>query len=129
MEKMQNITSGRRSFGCILNDVASGNAFALMERARTANKLAKALRGRSRGRAYAVKTRAVLGLTTGFPNWIRILKDVNTPGFVVVRSTATNFGLHVPSDLFKLAEPTSIGQQKWQRGPKFANITPPTILV
>lgn len=93
--------SGKPSFGRILNDVASGNARALMERARTANKLAKVLRGRSRWRAYAVKTRAVLGLTNGFPDRMRVLKDNKTPGFVVVRVTATDFGLHVPSDLFQ----------------------------
>lgn len=68
-----------------------------MRRARTANQLAKSLHGRSRVRAYAVKTRAVLGLTVGFPDRIRIYIDFKTPGFLLVKAPTVYFGLHIPA--------------------------------
>jgi hypothetical protein len=92
---------GQQTFRSILNEVAPENASRLMGRARTANKLAKSLHGRSRVRAYAVKSRAVLGLTTTFPDQVRIVIDFNTPRFVVVQAPAACFGLHVPVGLFR----------------------------
>jgi hypothetical protein len=95
-------TQGKRTFRGILNEVASENANKLMRRARIANKLAKSLKGRSRSRAYEVKSRAVLGLRKGFPDGVRVVHDCDTPGFVVVRVPAANFGLHVPVRLLEM---------------------------
>ena len=89
--------STRQTFRSILNKVAPENANKLMRRARIANQLAKSLHGRSRVRAYAVKTRAVLGLTVGFPDRIRICIDFKTPGFLLVKAPTVYFGLHVPA--------------------------------
>jgi hypothetical protein len=100
MLKTEKRRSGKQTFQCMLNEVAPENANKLMGRARTANKLAKSLHGRSRMRAYAVKSRAVLGLTTGFPDRVRFVTDFNTPGFVVVEAPGACFGLHVPVGLF-----------------------------
>jgi len=114
--------STRQTFRSIMNKVAPENANKLMRRARTANQLAKSLHGRSRVRAYAVKTRAVLGLTAGFPDRIRICIDFNTPGFLLVKAPAVYFGLHVPAGIFEQVEPRSDFQKKWQPSPEFAKI-------
>ena len=87
------------TFRGILEEVAPKNARKLMQRAQAANRLAKSLRGRSRARAYAVKTRAVRRLAKRFPNRVRIVVDITTPGFVLVRVPQVNFGLHVPANL------------------------------
>jgi hypothetical protein len=88
---------GHQTFRTILSEVAPENASKLMGRARTANKLAKSFHGRSRARAYAVKSGALLRLATTFPDQVRIVIDLNTPRFVVVQAPAARFGLHVPS--------------------------------
>ena len=116
--------STRQTFRSILNKVAPENANKLMRRARIANQLAKSLHGRSRVRAYAVKTRAVLGLTVGFPDRIRICIDFKTPGFLLVKAPTVYFGLHVPAGIFEQVEPCSDFRQKWRPSPKFAKIKP-----
>jgi hypothetical protein len=70
--------------------VAQQNA-KVMEHARTANLLAKSLRGKARIHAYAIKTEARLGLCAKFPqqvttsqgrsrNWKRRLAEFYAPG-------------------------------------------------
>jgi hypothetical protein len=93
--------NGKPSFQTILNDVASQNARNLMGRARLANMIAKSLRGSSRARAYAIKSHALLELTTRFPERVRILNDFRTPRFVLVKARRARFGLHAPAELFR----------------------------
>ncbi|MDX6578372.1 MAG: hypothetical protein QOE96_4325 [Blastocatellia bacterium] len=90
----------KRSFQGILNNVASENAFSLLGRARTANRIAKGLDGESRQRVYQVKVHALLGLTVRFPGRVQIVDDSNTPKFVVVVEKIAGFGLHAPASLF-----------------------------
>jgi hypothetical protein len=92
---------GKRTFRNILNNVASNNAMSLMGRARLANQIAKSMRGRSRERAYGIKTQTLLTLTTRFPERVRVLNDRNTPSFVLVKATNSPFGLHAPAYLFE----------------------------
>jgi hypothetical protein len=91
---------GNRTFRKILNSVASDNAVRLMGRARLANIVAKSVRGESRVRTYAIKTQALLRLTSRFPERVRIVYDFNTPRFVLVKVPIFRFGLHAPSYLF-----------------------------
>ncbi len=90
----------QRTFRSILDNVASENAVRLMGRARIANRIAKALRGESRMRAYAVKHETLLSLTRVFPERVRIVNDITTPRFVLVKTATTRFGLHAPAHLF-----------------------------
>lgn len=90
----------KRTFQGILNNVASENAFSLMGRARTANKIAKGLHSGSRQRVYQVKVHALLRLTERFPERVQIVDDSNTPRFVVVVEKIAGFGLHAPAHLF-----------------------------
>jgi hypothetical protein len=91
----------KRTFRNVLNSVASDNAVRLMGRARLANIIAKSVRGESRVRAYAIKTQALLRLTSRFPERVRVVTDFNTPRFVLVRVPISRFGLHAPAYLFE----------------------------
>lgn len=71
-----------------------------MERARTANWLAKSVSGKARRRAYRVKTVALLNLTEKFPERVFISKDPRTPNHVLVRNVNACFGLHAPVQYF-----------------------------
>lgn len=101
MKRTDDQKRDKLSFRQILDGVASQNARQLMGRARLANKLAKSLGGQSRARAYAVKTRALLGLTTQFPERVKIITDFRTPRYVLVKSLRTRFGLHAPEIQFR----------------------------
>ena len=74
-----------KTFGEILRTVAGKNALRLMERAQTANRLAKSLRGGSRRHAYAIKTEALIGLVRMFPEHVIVLNDAKTPRYVRVK--------------------------------------------
>jgi hypothetical protein len=103
MKKICKQKRGRRNFRNILSRVATQNADRLMGRARLANKLAKSLRGRSRRKAYAVKSETLLELTRRFPERIRIVHDFASPRFVLVQAPRDRFGLHAPAILFEAA--------------------------
>jgi hypothetical protein len=90
----------KRTFCSIVNNAAPENALRLMGRARIANRIAKSQRGKSRERAYAIKTQALLGLTSRFPEQVRIVNDFDTPRFVLVKASMCRFGLHAPAHLF-----------------------------
>ena len=100
--KMANRSRGNstKTFSGILGIVAGKNAQRLMERAQTANRLAKSLRGRSRQRAYAVKTEALIGLVKRFPEQIIVHDDVRTPRYVLIKNAKGCFGLHGPAHRF-----------------------------
>jgi hypothetical protein len=104
MTKRRRRRHGRRGFRNILRSVASENAVRLMGRARIANRVAKSLHGESRVRAYAVKTQALLRLTSRFPERVWVVNDFNTPRFVLVKVPIFRFGLHAPSYMFGTGE-------------------------
>jgi hypothetical protein len=62
-------------FRDILLGVAKDNARVLAERARTANRLAKTLRGKARRSAYAVKHKTLAAFVRKFPEWSVIRRD------------------------------------------------------
>jgi hypothetical protein len=100
--EMANRSGGNspKTFRGILGIVAGKNAQRLMERAQTANRLAKSLRGRSRQRAYAVKTEALAGLVRRFPEEIIVRSDIRTPQYVLIMNIKECFGLHGPAHRF-----------------------------
>ncbi len=100
MRQRRSQTCRNQTFQDILNNVASKNAVRLMGKALNANQLAHSLRGPSRMRSYAVKSQALLELTTRFPERVRLIVDYNAPGFVLVRVAQSSFGLHAPESLF-----------------------------
>src|SRR6266487_3268893 len=63
------------SFCSILASVAYANASALAARARTANRLAKSVHGKSRRSAYALKHKALVALVEKFPGWSVVRRD------------------------------------------------------
>lgn len=64
MKKVKRNQNGN-SFRQIVEKVGPANARRLIERAQTANRLAKSLRGKARANAYAVKTEALLAPLAG----------------------------------------------------------------
>jgi hypothetical protein len=94
---------GNQTFRLILNSVAVENSLRLMGRARTANKLAKSVIGKSRIGAYAVKSWAVFALMTNFPEHVRIVHDFSTPGFILVKAPAYRFAVHAPTNFLSRA--------------------------
>lgn len=87
----------RKVFRDILTKAAPGNAQRLMDRARTANQLAKSLKGRARGSAYGVKHKALSALIYSFPDQTDMRVDSMLPEFVVVSFVSTKFALHAPA--------------------------------
>lgn len=71
-----------------------------MERARTANRIAKSVRGKNKDIAYRVKTEALITLSKTIPEQIFISNDPRTPEFVLVQIVAARFGLHAPASKF-----------------------------
>ena len=65
----------QRTFDEILTQVATGNVHRLLDRARTANRLAKLLTGKARASAYSVKHDALTALASRFPNRVTISND------------------------------------------------------
>ena len=91
--------TNRKCFRHIVNGLEEEHSARLMQRARTANRLAKVLRGASRRNAYAVKHRALAGLVAMLPDRTYISEDTRQPEFLVVGLSATHSGLHMPSGL------------------------------
>lgn len=90
----------QKPFEFIVKSLAAENASRLISRARTANRLAKSLHGRSRQNAYAVKHDALLGLHRRFPRRVELVSDHRAPHLVVVTVPQHHFGLHAPAQLF-----------------------------
>jgi hypothetical protein len=92
------------TFKRLLAQTAPNNAGRLMNRARTANRLAKTVRGRARTLAYRVKTDALVALRSRFPERVTLRADTRQPRMVVVAVTAARFGLHAPRENFATKE-------------------------
>ncbi len=101
MKAKDNPRRRKRSFRSILSGVASENANRLMGRARLANRLAKSLRGQARSKTYSLKTQALLELTMRFPERVRIVNDVRTPRYILIKARLGRFGLHAPATFFE----------------------------
>lgn len=90
-----------RTFQQIMIQVEGTNSMRLMERAKTANRLAKCVGGRARHAAYRVKVDSLLTLNAHFPERVRIHTDPRLRQFVVVSVPAAKFGLHAPAHYFQ----------------------------
>jgi len=105
-----------KTFRGILGIVGGNNAQMLMERAEIANRLAKSLGGRPRRRAYAIKTKALIGLVESFPEQMIVLDDVRTPHYVLIKNAAGWFGLHGPAQEFARHAIATRKQRRTNRG-------------
>ena len=99
---MKRAEAKTRTFNQILKRLETQNAERLIERARTANRLAKsAPDSRARHRAYRVKVGALINLRRRFPARTSVTKDPRIPSFVIVRydssQTGARCGLHAPA--------------------------------
>jgi hypothetical protein len=98
-----------QTFNQILKRLETQNAERLIDKARTANRLAKsAPDSRARRRAYRVKTEVLLNLRRRFPARTpartSVKTDPRTPSFVIVEyaspQTGARCGLHAPAHDF-----------------------------
>ena len=99
---MKRTEAKTQTFKQILKQLETRNAQRLVERARTANRLAKsAPDSHARRRAYRVKTEALLNLRRCFPACTSVKTDPCIPSFVIVRydspQTGARCGLHAPA--------------------------------
>jgi len=90
----------RASFARILDEVGPLNADQLMRKARTANRLAKTLKGAPRRLAYSVKHSALIALHIKFPDKVAVGDDPRLPNMIVINLTDSQSGLHVPAKYF-----------------------------
>ncbi|MDT4896445.1 MAG: hypothetical protein QOH25_1522 [Acidobacteriota bacterium] len=102
---MKRTEAKTQTFNQILKRLETQNAERLIEKARTANRLAKsAPDSRARRRAYRVKTEALLNLRRRFPTRTSVITDPHIPSFVIVRyvslQTGARCGLHAPANDF-----------------------------
>jgi hypothetical protein len=99
---MKRAEAKTQAFSQILKRLESQNAERLIEKARTANQLAKsAPNNRARRRAYRVKVNALINLRRCFPARTSVTTDPYIPSFVIVRydppQTGARCGLHAPA--------------------------------
>jgi hypothetical protein len=86
MKRMKRTEAKTQTFNQILKRLETGNAQRLIEKARTANRLAKSVPdSRARRRAYCVKTEALLNLRLRFPARTSVMADPRIPSFVISR--------------------------------------------
>jgi hypothetical protein len=102
MKRMKRTEAKTQTFKQILKQLETRNAQRLIERARTANRLAKsAPSSRARRRAYRVKVGALINLRRHFPACTRVTTDPCIPSFVIIRydspQTGARYGLHAPA--------------------------------
>jgi hypothetical protein len=99
---MKRTEAKARTFKQILERLETQNAERLIEKARTANRLAKSAPDRRACRlAYRVKVDALLNLRRRFPARTSVTTDPRIPSFVIVRyvspQTGARCGLHAPA--------------------------------
>jgi|GEM_PF-3556616 len=99
---MKRTQAKARTFRQILARLETQNAERLIEKARTANRLAKSAPDAcARSRAYRVKVNALLGLRRRFPSNTSVRTDPRLPSFVLVKYvsplTGVRCGLHAPA--------------------------------
>jgi hypothetical protein len=102
---MKRAEAKTQTFNQILKRLEPQNAERLIERVRTANRLAKsASDSHARRRAYRVKTEALLNLRRRFPARTSVMTDPRIPSFVIVEyaslQTGVRCGLHAPAHDF-----------------------------
>jgi hypothetical protein len=90
------------TFNQILERLETQNAERLIEKARTANQLAKSAPDScARRRAYRIKVDALLNLRRRFPAHTSVTRDPRIPSFVIVQyaspQTGARCGLHAPA--------------------------------
>jgi hypothetical protein len=105
MKRMKRMEAKTQTFNQILKQLETQNAERLIEKARTANRLAKsAPDSHARRRAYRVKTEALLNLRRRFPARTRVMADPRIPSFVIVEyaspQTGVRCGLPAPAHDF-----------------------------
>lgn len=99
---MKRAEAKTQTFNQILERLETQNAERLIEKARTANRLAKsASDSRARHRAYCVKVGALINLRRCFPARTSVTTDPRIPSFVIVKydspQTGARCGLHAPA--------------------------------
>ena len=99
---MKRAEAKTHTFNQILKRLETQNAERLIERALTANRLAKsASDSRARRRAYRVKVGALINLRRCFPAHTSVTTDPRIPSFVIVRynspQTGARCSLHAPA--------------------------------
>ena len=99
---MKRAEAKTQTFNQILKGLEIQNAERLIEKARTANHLAKsASDSRARRRAYCVKVGALINLRRCFPAPTSVTTDPRIPSFVIIRydspQTGAQCGLHAPA--------------------------------
>lgn len=90
----------KKSFQEILTSITSKNVSKLMDRARTANRLAKSVSGKARITTYQVKINTLIALTQLFPEQVTVSNDPCLPGFLIIEVPSSRFGLHLPIEQF-----------------------------
>jgi hypothetical protein len=99
---MKRAEAKTQTFSQILKRLEAQNAERLIEKARTANRLAKSVPdSRARRRAYRVKVGALVNLRRRFPARTSVTTDPRIPSFVIVRydspQTDARCALHAPA--------------------------------
>lgn len=102
---MKRADAKTQTFNQLLKRLETQNAERLIEKARTANRLAKsATDSRARRRAYRVKVVALINLRRYFPARTSVMTDPRIPSFVIVRYDSPQIGarcgLHAPAREF-----------------------------
>lgn len=105
MKRMKRPGAKTQTFNQILKRLETQNAERLIEKARTANRLAKSVPdSRARRRAYRIKIEALLNLRRRFPARTSVMTDPRIPTFVIVEyaspQTGARCGLHAPAHDF-----------------------------
>jgi hypothetical protein len=99
---MKRAEAKTQTFNQILERLETQNAERLIEKARTANQLAKSAPDScARRRAYRIKVDALLNLRRRFPAHTSVTPDPRIPSFVIVQyaspQTGARCGLHAPA--------------------------------
>lgn len=95
---MRNGKCRPKSFNDVVRNLADRHIDRLLGRARTANRLAKTLGGRSQDKAYAVKHETLVVLRVRFPERVSVRDDPANPLFTLVKveTPTRSYGLHIP---------------------------------
>jgi hypothetical protein len=99
---MKRAEAKTQTFSQILERLETQNAERLIEKAHTANRLAKsAPDSYARRRAYRIKVDALLNLRRRFPARTSVTRDPRIPSFIIVQyaspQTSARCGLHAPA--------------------------------
>lgn len=86
----------KQTFKEILNNTKSKHAARIMKKARTANRIAKRVRGKNRRNAYKVKADALKFLVEKMPNRVEIREDITLNEFVIIELLDEQSALHTP---------------------------------